>query len=207
MQNIPLLVLESLNRTTFRFSRNNLACCVKKRLAPSTTYLKWGLPSVSTRAATLEMLTASGLMFTVSTYIANPITRCYSPTTTRNEDIRLESKVRTVPEIRPIGYDFSSYQNGSSVSATQVPAMQGPPTRKFHILVFNTNQVSILAELGLIEVAHRYTQLGQTNEFFTIDPRRVREDATAVDDGNCLVGAQQDLIWREGQVPYYCGIP
>ena len=31
------------------------------RLAPSTIYLKWGLPSASTSAAMLEMLTAPGL--------------------------------------------------------------------------------------------------------------------------------------------------
>lgn len=59
--NTPLLALESLNRHTFRFSRLRRACCVKKRLAPSTIYLKWGLPSESTSAATFETLTASGL--------------------------------------------------------------------------------------------------------------------------------------------------
>ena len=36
----PLLVLESLKRTTLRFSRKRRACWVMKRLAPSTMYLK-----------------------------------------------------------------------------------------------------------------------------------------------------------------------
>jgi hypothetical protein len=58
---LTLLVLESLKRTTPFFSRNNLACWVKNKLAPSTTYLKFGLPSASIRFETFEMLTASGL--------------------------------------------------------------------------------------------------------------------------------------------------
>jgi hypothetical protein len=57
---LTLLVLESLKRTTPFFSRNNLACWVKNKLAPSTTYLKFGLPSASIRFDTFEMLTASG---------------------------------------------------------------------------------------------------------------------------------------------------
>lgn len=60
MKQLTLLVLESLKRTTPFFSKNNLACWVKNKLAPSTTYLKFGLPSGSIRLLTFEMLTASG---------------------------------------------------------------------------------------------------------------------------------------------------
>ena len=53
------LILEQAHFPLFEIKA--CSCCVKKRSAPSTIYLKLGLPSESTSAATFETLTVSGL--------------------------------------------------------------------------------------------------------------------------------------------------
>jgi len=56
----PLLAEASLKTITPFFSRKRRAGCVKNRLAPSTMYLKRGLPVSSRSLLTLLVLTASG---------------------------------------------------------------------------------------------------------------------------------------------------
>ena len=105
---------------------------MRKRFAPSTIYLKCGLPSLSMSDATFEMFTASGLGTSkgkrkkkerkiISGLYANGDTTqkvpCL-PSTTRHEQIRLEAEMRIVTEIRPIHNDLARYRR---VSNFQVP--------------------------------------------------------------------------------------
>jgi hypothetical protein len=51
-----------------------------------------------------------------------------------------------------------------------------------------------LAQLRLVEVLDGDSQLRQTHELFPINPRRVCEHATAIYDGDRLIGTEQDFI-------------
>ena len=60
-------------------------------------------------------------------------------------------------------------------------------TRQLDILVFNANEVTILAKLRLVKVGDGHTKLGETNEFLSIETSGVSEDTTSVNDGDSLV--------------------
>jgi len=67
-------------------------------------------------------------------------------------------------------------------------------TWQLHVLILNADEVSVLAQLRLVEVLNGDPQLGQTHEFLPIDACGIREHATPVDDSDCLVRTEQDFI-------------
>jgi len=79
---------------------------VKKRFAPSMTYLKCGLLSASTRLDTLEMLTASGLTHVSSASSVGRLVKT-APATTWNEEVGFDAEVKSIPEIGSVGYDLA----------------------------------------------------------------------------------------------------
>jgi len=44
-------------------------------------------------------------------------------------------------------------------------------------------------------MCHWHPELGKSNEFLAIKTCRIRENTAAVDDGNCLVGTEQDFVY------------
>ena len=70
-------------------------------------------------------------------------------------------------------------------------------TRQLDVLVLDEDEVTVLAQLRLVEVAHRYPQLRQPPQLLTVETCRVRQHATAVNDSHSLVAAQQDLVRAE----------
>jgi hypothetical protein len=69
-------------------------------------YLKWGLPSVSVKAATLETFTASGLNDRQLVFRAGGDANI--PPTARHKQICLETEVSTIPEVGTVQNDFAS---------------------------------------------------------------------------------------------------
>ena len=69
-----------------------------------------------------------------------------------------------------------------------------PHTRQLDILILDTHEISILAQLRLVEVLNGFPQFGQTHEFLPIDPHWVREHTTSINYSNRLIGTKQDFI-------------
>ena len=76
-------------------------------MAPSTMYLKCGLPSASISWETLEMLIASGLNED-KLFQELGVIRSNSPTTTRDEYVRFEPEVCDIAELRSLGNNLAS---------------------------------------------------------------------------------------------------
>ncbi len=60
--------------------------------------------------------------------------------------------------------------------------------------MLNLDKVAVLAELRRIEEANRLAQLRKPDEFLAVDTDGVVEDTAAIDDGDCLVRTQEDLV-------------
>lgn len=71
---------------------------------------------------------------------------------------------------------------------------------QLNVLILNANKVAVLAELRGVKVGHGYTSVRKADEFHAIQSLRVGKDATAVDDGDRLVVAEQNLVWRKTSV-------
>ena len=67
-------------------------------------------------------------------------------------------------------------------------------TRQLDILVFNTDEITVLAQLGGIEEANRDTELGQPDQLFPVDAVGVMKDTATVDDSDSLVVGEEDLV-------------
>ena len=67
-------------------------------------------------------------------------------------------------------------------------------------MIFNKHDISILAQLGAIEVGNGDTQLREAYEFLTVDAGRISKYTAAINDGNCLVGTEENLVYKLRQM-------
>jgi hypothetical protein len=60
-------------------------------------------------------------------------------------------------------------------------------TRQLDIMVLHKHAISILAELGEIEMRNSGTKLGQANQFLAVDASGVGENTTSINNSDSLV--------------------
>ena len=102
------------------------------------------------------------------------ITARYIPSTTRHEKVCLEPEMSAIAEIRTVHDDLARGQ--------------------LDVLVFDANEVSILAELRRIKVRNGYTSVREADKFFTVKTLRVSEHTASVDDRDRLIVAEKNLV-------------
>lgn len=104
-------------------------------------------------------------------------------------NLRWAEFLKSVPSrtVSPAGRANSGEENISEGTAK--------PTRQPDILILNLDEVSTLAQPRLIKEGNGFPGLGEANEFLPVDPDRVSENATSIDDSDSLVMAEKDLIY------------
>lgn len=67
-------------------------------------------------------------------------------------------------------------------------------TRQLDIFLLAQDEVALWTKLGLVELSDGDALLGEAPELFAVETSRVVQRASAIDDGDCFVLAEQDLV-------------
>lgn len=145
----------------------------------------------------VDRLRATGLI--ISNYILAERKRTKDvPSTTRNQEIGLEPQVGTIPEVRSIRDKLARYNPTHTISVYHPRNHKKGTrrlTRKLNILILNLHKVSLFAQLRQIKARHCLSELRKPDQFLPIDPLRIRQYTTPIDDSYSLIRAQQDFIY------------
>jgi len=95
-----------------------------------------------------------------------------------------------VAEFNAVRYDLASWQTFSP----RLCKMRDELTRELYILLINQNLVSIRSKLVFAETRNGLACFGQSSELVTIKTDGIIEHSRAIDDGDRLVLAEQDLV-------------
>lgn len=106
-------------------------------------------------------------------------------TAARDENVRLVPEVSRVAERRSVRYDFAICR--PTASGYELKATSFRLTWQGDVGVLDEHDVAVFRQLGRVEVDDHLAGMRQANELFAIESMRVVDDATAVDDGDCLV--------------------
>ena len=72
-------------------------------------------------------------------------------------------------------------------------------TRQLEILVLDLDEVPVLAQLRLIEEGNGFPSLGEANELLPVNTNRVGENTASVDDSNCLIVTEKNLVYGRAE--------
>jgi hypothetical protein len=68
-------------------------------------------------------------------------------------------------------------------------------TRQLDILLVHQDLVSLRPKLRPFKLPNRLPRFGQPDELWPVEPGGVIQDTRTIDDRNCLVVGEEDLVW------------